>query len=135
MATNNNDYKEYQVRVYKDKTEWYLNGELHREDGPAVEWANGSKQWYLNGNRHRENGPAVEWFNGFKSWWLNGNRHRVDGPAVEWTDGIREWWLNGKEYSESDWKKEVAKLRANKTSCDGRIVEIDGKKYKLIEEK
>ena len=28
---------------------WYLNGELHREGGPAVEWADGSKWWYLNG--------------------------------------------------------------------------------------
>ena len=26
-----------------------LNGKLHREDGPAVEWANGRKHWYLNG--------------------------------------------------------------------------------------
>ena len=28
---------------------WYLNDELHREAGPAVEWANGFKFWYLNG--------------------------------------------------------------------------------------
>ena len=27
---------------------WYLNGELHRTDGPAVENANGNKYWYLN---------------------------------------------------------------------------------------
>ena len=26
----------------------YLNGKLHREDGPAMEWANGSKSWFLN---------------------------------------------------------------------------------------
>ena len=114
MATNNNntEYTEYQVRVYKNRTVWYLNGKYHREDGPAIEYKNGDK-----------------------AWWLNGNRHREDGPAIEWADGDKEWYLNGIEYSESDWKKEVAKLRANKTSCDGRIVEIDGKKYKLIEEK
>lgn len=23
---------------------WYLNGELHRLDDPAVEWANGAKE-------------------------------------------------------------------------------------------
>ena len=50
---------------------WYLDGELHREDGPAIEHPNGSKQWYLNGKYHRENGPAVEWSNGTKDWWLN----------------------------------------------------------------
>ena len=27
---------------------WWLNGKLHREDGPAIEWANGSKAWFLN---------------------------------------------------------------------------------------
>ena len=27
-------------------------GELHRTDGPAIEYADGSKEWYLNGKRH-----------------------------------------------------------------------------------
>ena len=134
MATNNNEYTEYQVRVYKngDKA-WYLNGNRHREDGPAIECADGYKEWYLNGNRHREDGPAVEYADGSKCWYLNGNRHREDGPAIECADGSKAWFLNDEEYSESDWKKEIAKIK--KLSCDGRIVEIDGKKYKLIEEK
>ena len=32
---------EYKVKVYEDRTEWYLNGKWHREDGPAIEFANG----------------------------------------------------------------------------------------------
>jgi hypothetical protein len=28
---------------------WYLNGELHREDGPAIEYTKGDKEWWLNG--------------------------------------------------------------------------------------
>jgi antitoxin component YwqK of YwqJK toxin-antitoxin module len=51
---------------------WYLNGLLHREDGPAVELANGTKQWYLNGQLHRTDGPAIEFKNGEKRWYLNG---------------------------------------------------------------
>jgi hypothetical protein len=40
---------EYTVKVYEDGSKfWYLNGKLHREDGPAVEYANGDKSWYLN---------------------------------------------------------------------------------------
>ena len=27
---------------------WYLKGKLHREDGPAIEYADGDKSWYLN---------------------------------------------------------------------------------------
>jgi hypothetical protein len=26
-----------------------LHGKLHREDGPAVEYVNSTKEWYLNG--------------------------------------------------------------------------------------
>jgi len=36
------------VDVAKTKR-WYLKGKLHREDGPAIEWANGTKHWYLKG--------------------------------------------------------------------------------------
>jgi len=29
--------------------EWYINDELHRVDGPAIEYANGDKYWYYHG--------------------------------------------------------------------------------------
>ena len=35
-------------------------GQLHRIDGPAVEYADGSKSWYINGKFHRIDGPAIE---------------------------------------------------------------------------
>ena len=38
------------INSYGDKL-WYLNGKRHREDGPAVECANGYKEWYLNGEK------------------------------------------------------------------------------------
>ena len=77
--------------------EWYLNGKLHREDGPAYEHPDGTKAWYLNGKLHREDGPAYERSDGTKIWHLNGKRHREDGPAVELPDGTKFWWLNGEE--------------------------------------
>jgi hypothetical protein len=34
---------------------WKLpNGQLHRQDGPAVEYNNGSKSWWLNGIKYTE---------------------------------------------------------------------------------
>ena len=46
---------EYTVRVYDGYAKfWYLNDELHHEDGPAVECANGDKFWYLNGKHLTE---------------------------------------------------------------------------------
>ena len=84
--------------------EWRnVDGVVHREDGPAIEWANGSKEWCLNGQRHREDGPAVELANGSKAWWLNDKLHREDGPAIEWANGTNEWWLNGKQYTEEEY--------------------------------
>ena len=61
----------------------------------------GNKRWYLGGQLHREDGPAVEYANGDKRWYLNGNSHREDGPAVEDADGNKKWWLNGEEVSEA----------------------------------
>ena len=80
--------------------EWYLNGELHRENGPAVEYTDGRKEWFLDGKRHREDGPAIEKEDGSKEWYLNGELHREDGPAVEYADGQKEWYLNGKRHRE-----------------------------------
>ena len=40
----------YTVKVDSYGTKfWYLNGQYHREDGPAIEYANGDKSWWLNG--------------------------------------------------------------------------------------
>ena len=38
------------INIYGDKY-WYLNGYLHRKDGPAIEYFNGTKYWYLNGKQ------------------------------------------------------------------------------------
>lgn len=49
------NYTKYEVKVYTDGYKsWYLNGNLHREDGPAIEHTNGDKYWYLNGKHLSE---------------------------------------------------------------------------------
>ena len=36
------------LRIYADGTKhWYKNGKYHREDGPALEYANGDKEYWL----------------------------------------------------------------------------------------
>ena len=59
--------------------------------------SDGSKLWILNGDYHREDGPAVERSKGSKFWYLNGKLHREDGPAVEYDDGTKYWYLHGEE--------------------------------------
>ena len=105
-----NDYIKYEVRVYK----------------------NGTKFWFKNGEYHREDGPAIEYDDGNKVWFLNGKCHRIDGPACEYSNGDKSWYLNGKQYIEAEFKKEISKIAKNsKAPCEGKIVEIDGKKYTL----
>ena len=75
----------------------------HREDGPAIEYANGDKSWYINGKLHRENGPANEYSDGSKSWYVNGERHREDGPAIEYKNGSKAWCIDGKRLTEEEF--------------------------------
>jgi len=91
---------------YPSRKEWLVNGKFHREDGPAIEYENGSEIWYINGNCHREDGgPAIKSFDGTKFWYINGLRHREDGPAVEYIDGDKYWFINGTSYSFEEWLK------------------------------
>jgi hypothetical protein len=116
---------EYTVKDYPDGSKtWYLKGKCHREDGPAVEYADGSKAWYLNGKLHRENGPAIECADGDKSWWINGKLHREDGPAIEYADGCKYWYLNDERLTKKEFNKRTK-------TCNGKVVTIDDKKYKL----
>jgi len=77
--------------------------QLHRENGPAVEYPSGYKEWWINNKRHRVNGPAIEWSNGSKFWYIDGKLHRVDGPACEWASGGKEWWVDGKHLTEEEF--------------------------------
>jgi len=77
------------IRYYNEK------GQLHRLDGPAVEYTDGSKEWWVNGDPHRLDGPAIERADGTRVWLVNGVGHRLDGPAVEYPDGYKEWWIRG----------------------------------------
>ena len=57
---------------------------------------------------HREDGPAIEYANGDKIWYLNGKPHRLDGPAAEnKTGSIKAWYLNGQQHSEEEHKRLV----------------------------
>jgi hypothetical protein len=88
--------------AYGDKF-WYINDQLHRIDGPAIEKTDGTKCWYINDQRHREDGPAIEYADGTKEWFINDQLHREDGPAYEGGDGTQEWYINGRRHQNGDW--------------------------------
>jgi hypothetical protein len=88
------------IEVSDGTKHWYRNGQRHREDGPAIELSDGHKEWHQNGQFHREDGPAREWSDGSKDWYRNGQLHREDGPAIEYSDGRKEWYRNGQLHRE-----------------------------------
>ncbi len=48
-------------------------GQLHREDGPAIEYAGVDRKcWFINGKCHREDGPAIEYGDGQKAYYYHG---------------------------------------------------------------
>ena len=73
-----------ELRDYGDHQEWWLNGKLHREDGPAI----------VDGD--------------FQEWYLNGKLHREDGPAVVNGDD-QEWYINGKLLTKAEFNSRITK--------------------------
>lgn len=78
---------------------------IQREGGK--EWSsctysknNASQQTDVNYYIHRENGPANYWPDGTKMWTVKGIHHRADGPAVECADGTNHWYWNNQYVSE-----------------------------------
>jgi hypothetical protein len=44
-------------------------------------WQNGSEEWYRNGKLHREDGPAIVFPDGYRAWYQHG-RHVDPPPSV-----------------------------------------------------
>lgn len=95
---------EYKLNNYE---KWFNFGVLHRDvskDGvhrPAfIDNKKNIKKWFLNGKLHRVDGPAVT-NKKIVCYYLNGELHRVDGPAII-DDMCEKWFLNGKLHRVED---------------------------------
>lgn len=69
--------------------------------------------YYINGDFHREDGPAAKRTNGEEMWCLNGKFHRVDGPAVKLCTGIESYYLNNLCFSKLEYKITSILLKIN----------------------
>jgi hypothetical protein len=82
---------------------WYLNDNLHREDGPAVIDTQGTQAWFLNGKKHRLIGPAIIYLNGSKEWFINDRRHNSRGPAFVSGNGKQDYYCDGVLVTKQEW--------------------------------
>lgn len=74
--------------------------------------------YYKDGQKHREDGPAIELGDGTKEWWIGGQRHRDDGPACIYKDPdegdfFYEWFLNGERVTEQEVEHLIVKKNLN----------------------
>ena len=69
--------QEQYIKIDEDGNKFYYKDKamtvIHRLDGPAIEWADGSKAWFVDDECHRIDGPAIEWADGYKAWYVDGN--------------------------------------------------------------
>lgn len=125
------EYREYIIGT----KEWYRDGELHCEDGPAVIHSDGYEGWYQYGTLHRDNDlPAV--INPYrgKEWWINGKRHRHnDLPAVIELDGTQKWYYNGIKHRGNDLPAVIAPGR-QEWWVDGKRQRIGGPPNIFVDE-
>lgn len=89
----------YKIRMYTNSIHdrmCYFKDEkctmLHREDGPAVEWKDGSEEWYINDVLHREDGPAV----------------------IDLLHNRTVFFLKGIKYDEESYWKEIDMMKSKK---------------------
>jgi hypothetical protein len=70
---------------------------------------------------HREDGPAAEYASGTKQWWIDGKLHRTGGPAIEWANGSKWWYIGGEEYTEQDFNIIIEEV--NKMSTAMKLID------------
>lgn len=126
--------EKYDVEVSEDGTVRYFKKgitQLHRLDGPAIEYIDGSNVWYQNGELHRLNSPAIEYASGTKYWYQNDKLHRLDGPAVECADGVNEWYIDGVKFTEAQFKRKIASMNCKEMTL-AEIEKLLGHKVKIV---
>ncbi len=92
----------------------------------------GTQKWYKDGKRHREDGPAIIYANGRQYWYKDGKRHREDGPAVIWPDGTQYWYINNKDITNdiTIWAKDRNIDLNNLSDNDKMILKLEIKMWK-----
>lgn len=93
---NGTGQKKRSEKIKRNK-EWKdENGNLHRNDGPALILHNGDSIWYKNGVVHRDGDlPAATTSIG-QFWYKEGKYHRDgDKPAIVYKSGNKQWYTKG----------------------------------------
>lgn len=89
------------VVIDSDGTKTYYNddGQIHREDGPALIYPNGCTEHWINGEyaSNYELGAPDVVDEGGVTWWHDRQHHSINRPANDYPNGQKLWLDNGYE--------------------------------------
>jgi hypothetical protein len=72
---------------------WYNRaGQFHKDGAPTVIYPTGNTEWIVNGEHHREDGPAVTYkgsTGGFEEYWINGKMYDTYDEFKKAVDVLR----------------------------------------------
>jgi antitoxin component YwqK of YwqJK toxin-antitoxin module len=81
---------------------YFLDGKVHRINGPAVICQGVLFIWAKNGKVHRDDLPAVETQDdSLQIYYEDGFKHRVNGPAVI-SGNTKEYWIYNRQFIDED---------------------------------
>jgi len=83
-----------------------VRGEVRRSDGHVWEThldRRGNCRYFRDRQLHRDDGPAVIWDDGSVEYWVNGQLHRLDGPAVIWDDETVQFWVENRRLTAAEF--------------------------------
>lgn len=121
--------KIYEVTVFEHgREEWRLDGKRHRDNDLPAYIDGDYQEWYQHGKTHRDNDLPAVIEGKIQIWIKDGKRHRLTGPAFI-NGSYEEYYIEGKQYNKKYFDEKIKQM--NRPSCEGKIVEIDGKKYQL----
>jgi len=102
------------------------------KSGNQIYWEKSNGYWIKR--EYDSNGNEIYWEDSYGDWWKK--EYDSNGNQIYFEDSIGWWWKkeydsNGNQIYFEDSNGVIEDNRPK--GCEGKVVEIDGKKYKLTE--
>jgi len=94
------------------------DGVWHCETGPAI-FGKGYEAWYINGQLHRLDGPSIINNDGSTMWYKDNKLHCESGPAASWPrQNLYEYYLEGIQYSPEEFNLKMLEKKLDILGLD-----------------
>ena len=107
--------------------------EIKDKNGNVIYFENSNGGWWKS--KYDSNGKCIYWEDSDGYWWKR--EYDSNGNEIYFEDSNGVWWK--REYDSNGnriyYENSDGVIVDNRPKgCDGRVIEVDGKKYKLVSE-